>query len=47
VLGGLALSDFEKAGTLVDRLEYQFQPVDVPSDLAFTEMVNVAMRSYE
>jgi hypothetical protein len=45
--GGLALSDSEKAETLADSLEAQFQPVDDPSDPAFTEMVDVAMRAYE
>jgi hypothetical protein len=30
-----------------DNLEAQFQAVDEPSDPAFTEMVDVAMRSYE
>jgi hypothetical protein len=37
--GGLALPDCEKAETLADSLEAQFQPVDDPSDPAFTEMV--------
>jgi hypothetical protein len=44
---GLAVSDSEKAEAMVDSLEAQFQPVDDPSDLAFTEMVDVAMRAYE
>jgi hypothetical protein len=43
--GRLALSDSEKAEALVDSLEAQFQPVDDPSDPAFTEMVDVAMRA--
>jgi hypothetical protein len=45
--GGVALSDSEKAEALADSLEAQFQPVDDPSDLAFTEMVDVANRAYE
>jgi hypothetical protein len=44
---GLALSDSERAEALVDSLEAQFQPVDDPSDPAFTERVDVAMRAYE
>jgi hypothetical protein len=47
LLGGLGLSDAEKAEALADSLEAQFQPVDDPSDPAFTEMVEVAMRAYE
>jgi hypothetical protein len=47
VPGGLALSDSEKAEALADSLEAQFQPVDDPSDPAFTEMVDVAKRVYE
>jgi hypothetical protein len=45
--GGVALSDSEKAEALADSLEAQFQPVDDPSDPAFTEMVDVEMRAYE
>jgi hypothetical protein len=45
VPGRLALSDSEKAETLADSLEAQFQ-ID-PSDPAFTEMVDEAMRAYE
>jgi hypothetical protein len=40
VLGGLALSDSEKAEALADSLEAQFQPVNDPSDPAVIEMVN-------
>jgi hypothetical protein len=32
---------------MADSLEAQFQPVDDPSDPAFTEKVDVAMRAYE
>jgi hypothetical protein len=45
--GGLALSHSEKAEAPADSLEAQFQPVDDPSDPAFTEMVDVEMRAYE
>jgi hypothetical protein len=41
--GGLALSDSEKAESLAVSLEAQFQPVDDPSDPAFTERVEVVM----
>ena len=37
--GGLVLSDSEKAETLADSLEAQFQPVNDPSDPAIMEMV--------
>jgi hypothetical protein len=47
VPGGLAVSDSENAEALADSLEAQFQPVDDPSDPAFTETVDVAMRAYE
>jgi hypothetical protein len=47
VTGGLAFSDSEKAEALADSLEAQFQPVDDPSDPAFTQIVDVAMRAYE
>jgi hypothetical protein len=47
VPGGLAVSDSEKAEVLADSLEAQFQPVDDPSYPAFTETVDVAMRTYE
>jgi hypothetical protein len=45
--GGVALSDSEKAEALADSLEAQFQPVDDPSDPAFTELVDVEMRAHE
>jgi hypothetical protein len=45
-LGGLTLSDSEKAEALADRLEAQFQPNTVPSFPAVIEMVNVALESY-
>jgi hypothetical protein len=45
VPGGLALSDSEKAKDLADSLEAQFQPADEPPDPAFTEIVDVAMRT--
>jgi hypothetical protein len=45
--GGLAVSESERAEALADSLEAQFQPVDDPSDPAFTEMVDVTMRAYE
>jgi hypothetical protein len=47
VSGGLALSDSEKAETLADSLEAQFQPMNDPSEPAVIEMVNGAMRAYE
>jgi hypothetical protein len=47
VPAGLALSDSERAEALADSLEAQFQPVENPSDPAFTESVDVAMRAYE
>jgi hypothetical protein len=37
--GGTALSDSEKAETLADSLESQFQPVNDPSDAAVIEKV--------
>jgi len=43
---GLALSDCEKAETLVDSLEALFQPVNDPSVPAVTEVVNEAMQTY-
>jgi hypothetical protein len=45
--GGVGLSDSEKAEALADSLEAQFQPVDDPSDTAFTELFDVEMRAYE
>jgi len=44
--GGIAISDSEKAETLPDNLETQFQPVTYPSVPAIIEMVDVALRSY-
>ena len=44
--GGIALSDSEKAETLADNLEAQFQPVTDSSFPAVIEMVDVALRSY-
>jgi hypothetical protein len=44
---GVALSDSEKPEALADIIEAQFQPVDDPSDPAFTEMIDVEMRAYE
>ena len=45
-LGGIALSDSEKAEALADSLEVQFQPVTVPSVPAVIETVDVALESY-
>jgi hypothetical protein len=45
-LGGIALSDSEKAEALADSLETQFQPVTDPSVPAIIEMVNAELRSY-
>jgi hypothetical protein len=45
--GGVALSDSEKAETLADSLDAQFQPMDEPSDTAVIEMVHEAMRAYD
>jgi hypothetical protein len=47
VPGGLALSDSEKAESLADRLDAQFQPVNDPSSPAVIEVVHEAMRAYE
>jgi hypothetical protein len=47
VPGGLVLSDSEKAEALADSPEVQLQPVDDPSDPAFTEMVDEALRAYK
>jgi len=44
-LGGIAVSDSEKAEALEHSLKTQFQPVTVPSVPAVTEMVDVALRS--
>ena len=44
--GGIGLSDFEKAETLADSLETQFQPVTDPSVPTVIVMVDVALRSY-
>jgi hypothetical protein len=46
VPGGPTVSDSERAEALANSLEAHFQPVDDPSDAAFTEMVDVAMRAY-
>jgi hypothetical protein len=43
---GVAFSDSEKAETLADNLEIQFQPVTDPSFPAVIEMVDVSLRSY-
>jgi hypothetical protein len=45
-LGGLALSDREKAEALVDSLEAQFQPVSVPADPATIEVVDMSLRAH-
>jgi hypothetical protein len=45
-LGGIALSDSEKAEALANSLETQFQPVTNPLVLAVIEMVDVALKSY-
>jgi hypothetical protein len=42
-LGGITLSDSEKAEALADSLEAQFQPVADPSDPAVIEMLDVAL----
>jgi hypothetical protein len=47
VPGGLALSDSEKAESLADSVEAQFQLVNDPSDPAVIDMINEAMRAYE
>jgi len=47
VLGGLALSDFEKAEALAASLEAQFHPVNDLSEPAVIEIVNGAMHAYE
>jgi hypothetical protein len=47
VLGGLALSDFEQAEALADRLGAQFQLVNDPSEPAIIEMIIEEMRAYE
>jgi hypothetical protein len=47
MLGGLSLSDSEKAEALADSLQPHFQPVDDPWDPAVTEMFNVDIRAYE
>jgi hypothetical protein len=47
VPGGVAHSGSEKAEALADSLEAQFQPVDYPSNPAFTELVDVEVRAYE
>jgi hypothetical protein len=44
--GGLALSDSEKAEALAASLDAQFQPANDPSDPAFIDMVDEAMRAY-
>jgi hypothetical protein len=45
-LGGISLSDSEKAKALANSLETQFQLVSDPSVLAVIEMVDMALRSY-
>jgi hypothetical protein len=40
----LALSDSEEEESLADSFEAQFQPVDHPSVLIVTEVVNQALR---
>ena len=45
-LGGIALSDSEKAEALANNLEALFQPVTDPSDPAVIETVDMALRSY-
>jgi hypothetical protein len=47
VSGGLVPSESERTEALDDSLQAKFQPVDDPSDTAFTEMVDVVMRAYE
>jgi hypothetical protein len=47
VSGAIDLSDYEKAEAVADSLEAPFQPLDYPSDPAFTKMVDEAMRAYE
>jgi len=44
--GGIALSDSEKALSLAENLEAQFQPVTDPLVPAVIEMVDVALRVY-
>jgi hypothetical protein len=44
-LGGIAVSDSEKAEALDGSLKTQFQPVTFPSVSAIIEMVDVALRS--
>ena len=44
--GGIAVSDSEKAETLADNLETQFQPVTDPSVPAVIQMVDLGLRSY-
>jgi len=39
-VGGLALSDSEKAKALADSLEARFQPVNDPSETAVTDVAN-------
>ena len=46
VTSGESLSQTEKAETVADSLEAQFQPVTVPSVPAVIEMVDVALESY-
>jgi hypothetical protein len=44
-LGGLAISDSEKAEALADSLEVLFQPINEPLELAVIEVVNKPMRA--
>ena len=45
-LGGIALSNSEKAEALAYHLETQFQPLTEPSVPAVIEIVDVALRPY-
>jgi hypothetical protein len=47
VLGGLVLSDSQKAEALADSLEAEFQSVEDPSDPSVIEMVSEALGAYE
>jgi hypothetical protein len=44
--GGTAVSDSEKAETLPDSLESQFQPVNDPWDAAVIEKITEALQAY-
>jgi hypothetical protein len=45
-MGGIALSDSEKAEALANSLEAQFHPLIVLSVLAIIEIVDVVLESY-